>query len=110
MTNNQNNNYYLDFVLSIFMMRAYLFLDFFLCGFFEFLIQSKKISIFRMSSVVDELPTLRCSTDILPAKSLLKTNIINNEDQHFFDQLTDRLEPASYLIYGNGRSLFHYRN
>lgn len=61
-----------------------------------------------MSSVVDELPIIRCGTDILPVKSLPQNSISNNEGEYHFHQLTDRFESPSYSIYGNGRSLFYY--
>jgi len=63
-----------------------------------------------MSSVINELPNIRYCTYILPTKSLPKNSILNNEDEHIFDQLTDRLESPPYVIYGNGRSLFQFRN
>jgi hypothetical protein len=62
-----------------------------------------------MSTVVNELPTISCHTDILSAKSLPINSIITNEDNHCIDQLTDRFKPSNW-VHGNGRSLFQFRN
>jgi hypothetical protein len=58
-----------------------------------------------MSSVVDELPTVGYPTVILPSKSLLINRIFINTDEHFIDQLTDRIEPSE-VVHGNGRRQF----
>ncbi len=62
-----------------------------------------------MSSVVNELPTIRCCTDISSAKSLPINSIIANEDKHCIDQLIDRFKPSTW-IHGNGRNRFQFRN
>jgi hypothetical protein len=57
-----------------------------------------------MSTLVDELPIICCNN--IPASDKLVANNVtfNNENKQFLEQLTDRLEPSSYLIYGNGTS------
>jgi hypothetical protein len=56
-----------------------------------------------MSTVVDELSIIYYHKIPESDKSPPTNTILNNEDGQFFEQLTDRLEPSPYLIYGNGR-------
>jgi hypothetical protein len=62
-----------------------------------------------MSSVLDEVSTIRYQTDILPLKTFSESSIPINNDNHSVNLLTDQDEPSSDVIYGNGRKQFRYR-
>lgn len=59
--------------------------------------------------MADEVRTIRYCADILSTKLLPENNILYNEDEYSFDQLTDRIEPFR-LARGNGRNPFQFRN
>ena len=59
-----------------------------------------------MATVVAKLFISHCDKLPVPDESDSRTRINNEEHDHSLEQLTHRVEPPFYLIYGNGRSLF----
>ncbi|CAF1200828.1 unnamed protein product [Rotaria sordida] len=58
-----------------------------------------------MSSIVDELSNIRYRTTLLSTELSPENKVLINKDEvHFVDQLTDQLNPSSQWIYGNVRS------
>jgi hypothetical protein len=79
---------------------------FFIFNSIEILFQLKKISIFQIPSVMDEVLTVCYGTNIVPFETLPENNRSINDDEHSVNILTDRLESPPYLIYGNGGRQF----